>query len=164
MTSREYLDFYAYGDPAPQGSKRHIGNGRMIEASKKLKPWRAAVADAVFRSYVSTGDDRSFTQPVIVTATFYLPKPIRPKFKLWPATMPDLDKLQRSLGDALSIDAGLLADDGLIVWWNAQKVWAAVREDAGVKVSIRLATDADLAKLDEMAADVDALVCDCCGK
>src|SRR5215831_11712417 len=32
------------GDPAPQGSKRHVGNGRMIEASAKLPDWRTAVA------------------------------------------------------------------------------------------------------------------------
>jgi crossover junction endodeoxyribonuclease RusA len=31
-------------EPAPQGSKRHVGGGRMIEASKRVKPWRAAVA------------------------------------------------------------------------------------------------------------------------
>lgn len=33
----------AYGTPAPQGSKRHVGRGVMIESSKNLKPWREAV-------------------------------------------------------------------------------------------------------------------------
>ena len=31
-------------EPAPQGSKRHVGGGRLIEASKRVKPWRQAVA------------------------------------------------------------------------------------------------------------------------
>jgi hypothetical protein len=33
---REFSIFIV-GDPAPQGSKRHVGNGVMIEASKKVK-------------------------------------------------------------------------------------------------------------------------------
>lgn len=36
-----------HGTPAPQGSKRHVGNGVMIESSKKVKPWREAVKWAV---------------------------------------------------------------------------------------------------------------------
>jgi crossover junction endodeoxyribonuclease RusA len=31
------------GIPAPQGSKRHVGNGVMIESSKAVGPWREAV-------------------------------------------------------------------------------------------------------------------------
>ena len=31
------------GVPAPQGSKRHVGGGRLVESSKKVKPWRRAV-------------------------------------------------------------------------------------------------------------------------
>ena len=35
------------GIPAPQGSKRHVGGGRMIESCKALKPWRdLIIADA----------------------------------------------------------------------------------------------------------------------
>ena len=35
------------GVPAPQGSKRHVGMGRMIESCKALKPWREMIiADA----------------------------------------------------------------------------------------------------------------------
>ncbi|QDH92357.1 RusA-like resolvase [Gordonia phage Spooky] len=32
------------GIPAPQGSKRHVGNGILIESSKRVGPWRAVVA------------------------------------------------------------------------------------------------------------------------
>ena len=34
------LTFTAYGIVAGQGSKRHVGNGVMIEQSKRVKPWR----------------------------------------------------------------------------------------------------------------------------
>ena len=39
------------GVPAPQGSKRHIGHGIMIENSKKVKPWRQDVRAAAIDQY-----------------------------------------------------------------------------------------------------------------
>src|SRR3546814_14230461 len=35
-----------HGSPAPQCSKRHVGRGRMIESSQKVKPWRQDVQAA----------------------------------------------------------------------------------------------------------------------
>lgn len=131
---RQELYFTAFGTPRPQGSKRHIGNGRMIEASD-VKPWRRAIAEAVFRAWVATGDERPFTEPVVVWATFYLPRPKSVK-RLLPSVPPDLDKLQRALGDALSIDCGALSDDSLIVKWHTSKVYAD-DHDAGVRVAIK---------------------------
>lgn len=139
---RTDFEFTAFGDPAPQGSKRYVGNGRFIEASSKLKPWRSAVADAVFLEFVRSGDETPFTEPVVVEATFRMPKPKTVK-RLWPSIAPDLDKLQRALGDAMSVDAGLIEDDALIVGWHSRKVYAEPRW-AGVVVRIRLATEADL--------------------
>lgn len=134
MKSRSELYFTAFGTPRPQGSKRHIGNGRMVEASD-VKPWRKAIAEAVFRAWVATGDERPFTEPVVVWATFYLPRPKSVK-RLLPSVPPDLDKLQRALGDALSIDSQALADDSLIVRWHTSKVYAD-EHDAGVRVAIK---------------------------
>jgi crossover junction endodeoxyribonuclease RusA len=137
MTRRE-LYFTAYGDPKPQGSKRHVGNGVLIEASN-VKPWRKAIAAAVFETWVRSGDDRPFTEPVVVYATFYMPRPKSVKREL-PSVAPDLDKLMRGLGDALSIDSQALADDALIVAWKAAKVYADGHEP-GVSVAIRLYND-----------------------
>ena len=116
-----------------------MGNGRFVEASD-VKPWRAAIAHAVRQAFAETGDDASFTEPVQVTATFYLPKPKTVK-RLWPSVAPDLDKLCRALGDALSVDSPALADDSLIVRWHATKAYAESPEKAGVSVSICLAED-----------------------
>lgn len=140
--TRTNISFTAWGDPAPQGSKRYVGQGRFIEASSKLKPWRSAVADAVFMEMVKSGDERAFTEPVVVYATFYMPRPKTVK-RLWPSIAPDLDKLQRALGDGISVDAGLIADDSLIVAWHTTKVYAEPRL-AGCRVSIRLATEEDM--------------------
>lgn len=160
MTRKE-IYFTAFGDPAPQGSK-NVYNGRLVEASKKLKPWRAAVADAVFRTFVATGDDTPFTEPVIVYATFYLPRPKSVK-RLLPSVPPDTDKLCRSLGDAMSIDSHLLADDSLIVRWVATKLYAD-SHNAGVRVGVRLATVEELERAEVLTVIEDEDFCVHCGK
>lgn len=141
--SREELYFTVAGvEPGPQGSKRHVGGGRMIEASKKVGPFREAIAHAVNTAFVATGDHRQFTEPVVVWATFYLPKPSSVK-RLLPSVAPDLDKLMRTLGDGLSINSDALADDGLIVRWHAAKVYADKPGDIGVRVAIKTVALAD---------------------
>jgi Holliday junction resolvase RusA-like endonuclease len=135
------FSFRAYGTPRPQGSKRYVGNGRFIEASD-VKPWRRAIADAVFREYVASGSPVTFTEPVVVYATFYMPKPPSVR-RLLPSVAPDLDKLCRALGDGMSVDCGLLKDDSLIVRWHAEKVYAPVAADAGVSVTIRRFADSN---------------------
>lgn len=136
------LVFRAYGIPRPQGSKRYVGNGRFVEASN-VKPWRIAVANAAFKALAEAGLPE-FTEPVVIRATFYLPRPKTVK-RIWPSVPPDVDKLCRALGDGISVDAqGVLADDSLIVRWDATKVYVADESQAGAQVSIRLATDNDL--------------------
>lgn len=118
------------GEPAPQGSKRHVGNGRMIEASKKVGPWRAAVVDAV----ALLGPFEMFTDPVAVAIVFHLAKPKTVK-RLLPSVPPDLDKLIRGLFDALTI-AGVWADDSLAVVVHATKVYTPEGGENGALVSI----------------------------
>lgn len=134
MNERKELYFTAFGIPRPQGSKRHVGNGVMIEASD-VKPWRKAIANAVFEAWIRSGDDRAFTGPVVVWATFFLPRPKSVK-RFLPTVSPDLDKLQRALGDALSIDSNALTDDAIIVKWHSAKVYADSHEP-GVIVAIK---------------------------
>ncbi len=40
------LTVHVTGSPAAQGSKRHVGGGRLIEQSKAVAPWRKAVRAA----------------------------------------------------------------------------------------------------------------------
>lgn len=49
------IDVVAYGTPAPQGSKRHVGNGVMVESSKRLRPWRQDVKAAAEAARRATG-------------------------------------------------------------------------------------------------------------
>ena len=59
------VEFTVLGVPAPQGSKRHVGRGVLVESSNALGPWRDAVAwaarDAALRHGVTCSTRRSAT-------------------------------------------------------------------------------------------------------
>jgi crossover junction endodeoxyribonuclease RusA len=112
------LVLFVAGIPAPQGSKRHVGNGRMIESSKKVAPWRAAVIREVQALDLAHG----LIGPLALTVHFLLPAPKTIK-RVWPTTRPDLDKLVRSTFDALTI-GGLWLDDSQVVTLMANKQYA----------------------------------------
>jgi crossover junction endodeoxyribonuclease RusA len=104
--------FWVSGLPAPQGSKKAFPRGKktvLVEMSKKVGPWRAAVAAAA-RPHHPTPHDC----PVIVTIDFFMKRPQRmPKGRTVPSVPPDIDKLARSTLDALTGIA--FKDDGLVV-------------------------------------------------
>jgi len=107
-----------YGTPAPQGSKKYVGHGRMIEASAKLKPWRESVKWAALKYR-----KKRIAGPVAVDITFTLPKPKScPKNRLWPDRRPDGDKCTRAVWDSLT-DGGVIDDDARIVKWSGCKVF-----------------------------------------
>lgn len=110
-----------HGTPAPQGSKKSVGRNRFVEASKGLPAWRAAV-EAAARLAAGPGWV-PWDGPVSVSGTVSILKPGTTKFKDHPAGPPDLDKLQRGIGDALT-KSRLITDDSRIVHWDIRKVWA----------------------------------------
>ena len=122
------LSFRIDGLPAPQGSKRHIGNGRMIEASKKVGPWRAAVLEAV-----APLSFEPFSGSVGIEIVFWLEKPKSVKRDL-PTVPPDLDKLVRGLFDALTL-ASVWTDDAIVIEVKSWKFYAD-QERPGASVRI----------------------------
>ena len=122
------ITFWVDGLPASQGSKRHVGNGRLIESDKKLPAWRKAIETTV--AELHKGDP--IDEPVIVRADFYLPKPKKPRWWV-PATALDTDKLQRALGDGME-KGGLLRNDARIITWVATKHYAKDRTGCQVTV------------------------------
>lgn len=113
--------------PAPQGSKRHVGKGVLIEQSKRVKPWRQAVCDAIGTP------PETLDGPLAVQVVFTVSKPTTaPKNRVtYPATRSsgDLDKLLRSTFDALS-DSGTIADDSRIIDVRAIKVYPGEHREA----------------------------------
>lgn len=113
------LEFTVNAKPAPQGSKKHVGGGRMVEMSKNLPAWRTAVAAAAKAAWPY---DTAMDCPVGVVVEFRLQRPKKSKFGDHPAGPPDTDKLCRATGDALEA-AGIVTNDSRIVHWDARKVW-----------------------------------------
>lgn len=114
------MTIHVYGIPAPQGSKRHVGGGRMVESSKKVKPWRESVKWAAVDAFGHLPRP-IVSGPVRLTITFILPRPKRPKCSL-PDRTPDLSKLIRSTEDALT-EVAAWEDDARVVEVFARKVY-----------------------------------------
>jgi crossover junction endodeoxyribonuclease RusA len=115
------LRIVAHGNPAAQGSKKHVGNGRMVEMSKKLPGWRQEVQ---FAARLAAGPAwLPINAAVSITGEIRLRKPNTTKYPDAPAGAPDLDKLQRAIGDALTLSR-VITDDARITHWNIRKVWA----------------------------------------
>lgn len=134
---------FIVGTPAPQGSHRHVGGGRLIESSAKVKPWRETVAAEL------AGHAGAFPDvPVHLEAVFVLRRPkghwgsgrnadrLTPSAPSLPAVKPDLDKLLRALCDAIAM-AGVVRGDQQITTITAAKRYARADEATGVWVALR---------------------------
>ena len=127
-------------EPAPQGSKRHVGGGRMIESSKRVKPWRAAVA------HEAANAGHQITTACSVELEFRFTRPqghwkvngelrdTAPRHCI--VKRNDIDKCCRSTLDGL-VDGGLLLDDSLVTELQAAKRYCLRDEEPGVLVRIR---------------------------
>lgn len=145
------ISFRVHGTPAPQGSKRHVGNGIMIESSAKVKPWRQDVKYAALQAHSEccgdTGVHFPNHQAVVVTAMFYLQRPqshyrsgahsgeLKPAAPNWAPKRPDIDKLTRSTLDALG-EAGIWADDAQVCRLHATKRYVNAGETPGALLEI----------------------------
>jgi len=147
---REPLQFFVSGHPRGQGSKRHVGGGRLVESSKDLAPWRKAIAE---EARAALGELELFSGPVRVQAVFWFQRPAShygtgrnagnlkasaPRFR---DSLPDVDKLARALLDGLVI-GGVLRDDRLVVQLWAEKLYGL----PGVLVEVSEATGGVLPK------------------
>ena len=127
------FSYFVDGIPAPQGSKNgFIKNGRvvMVEASKKVKPWRDAVTK---QTQLTMRNRETMTNPVELTLVFYLPRP-KTATRLFPSVKPDLDKLIRSTFDGLT-SGGLYLDDALVVAVTATKLYATDKTGCSIHVA-----------------------------
>ena len=146
----ELIKIRVYGLPAPQGSKKHIGRGILVESSKKVKPWRQEVLRATLDSDQYSG--QVIDKACQVSLEFLIPRPRshygtgRNKNKLKPSSPyfctsmrnGDIDKLCRSTIDGLSVTSGgaLLADDSLIVQLTASKRYCFENELFGAWILV----------------------------
>ena len=142
------IAFFVPGVPRPQGSKtafyiKTIKRVVQMDACKDLKPWRATVAAFAREAYQGP----IITGPVSMIVDFVFARPVnhygsgknaaRLKESA-PVRMSngyDLDKLQRSIGDALT---GIVyRDDKQIDEWHAQKIYG---DKTGVTITVEVET------------------------
>lgn len=129
--------FYTFvlGNPAPQGSKRHVGRGVMLESSKRLAPWRSNVRSACLDA---AGKPLAFFDgAVYVELLFVLKRPVSTPKSRTPVAIkkPDIDKLARAILDAIG-SAGVWRDDSQVVALSAYKRIAMLDETPGCRIKI----------------------------
>jgi Holliday junction resolvase RusA-like endonuclease len=126
------VEFTVLGEPQPQGSKTVIQQKgrrpRMIEDNPLTEPWRATIAKA---AHAAVDGGELMTGPLRLRVVFVFPRPkghfgtgrnegtLKPSAPLYVRTRPDVDKLLRAVGDAIT---GIVCrDDAQLVEVRAEK-------------------------------------------
>lgn len=142
MTLLHDLSFFVPGVPAPKGSLRHVGNGRLIEQVAASAPWRERVNAAALEAAQEQKWEHGPHVPVFVTIEFTVPKPKSVR-RFFPVTRGsgDIDKLCRNILDAISDTRkapGVLRDDSCVIDLHAKKRFTpdSMRSGAWVHVDL----------------------------
>ena len=165
------VEIRVYGIPRPQGSKRHVGRGIMVEASKHVGQWRndvMAAAAAAYRGAPITG-------PVRLEIMFLFPRPKshfgtgRNVDKL-KASAPvhyisrahgDTSKLIRSTEDAISASSGypVIEDDSQVVTLSVHKRYVTDAEGCGAIIRVIESQYDSNRPSPHLRGNAEALVC-----
>lgn len=131
---------FVRGIPAPKGStksyiyKRKATGKLRVSTTAALsttEPWQRSVQTQIAFNW----DGPAWEGPVEITLIFTLLRPasVSAKKRPWPCVQPDLDKLERTILDAL-VRAGALRDDGQVCVVSKQKVYG---DQPGVELELR---------------------------
>lgn len=134
------ISFTVYGTPVPQGSMRAFvpkGWTRAVVTgdNAKTKPWRQEVA-LMARDAMNLACKSPALRPlgVSVACDFYFSRPkSTPRRVVWKTTKPDIDKLLRSVLDALK--GVCYEDDGQVIWACPAKYFDA-QPRAEIRVTV----------------------------
>lgn len=121
------IEFTVEGIPRPQGSKRHVGNGIMVESSKHVASWRTMVRDAARKAMGGKAAVKG--EPVFMQCLFFFERPkahynskgLRSDAPRYVIKKPDSDKLIRAVLDACS--AVVYYDDSQVQIDLCVKLW-----------------------------------------
>ena len=135
------LCFVVYGLPAAQGSKRHMGNGILVESSKAVSPWRQ---DCKHAALAIKPHDWDTSLPMGLSVIFRFKRPathigkrgVKPSAPIHntSARSGDLDKLCRSTLDSLT--GVLYDDDRQVVSITATKRYCLSDEPQGALITL----------------------------
>ncbi len=117
------VTIWVSGDPAPKGSMnafpiKRVKNGKesigtVLTHSKRSKHWETLVRDQLPSGVFLDG-------PLEIEIWYYLQRPQTVK-RPWPSVIPDMDKMNRAVWDALK---GMIEDDSRIVDSESHKRYA----------------------------------------
>lgn len=107
------ITFTVYGIAQPKGSMRaYVPRGMkfpiVTDSNRNAKSWAQLVAQGASNALAAIPGAAILDGPVRLSVLFYLPRPKKYQIRKWTAqtpahlTAPDLDKLIRSIGDALT--------------------------------------------------------------
>lgn len=144
------LTVFVAGVPAPQGSKRYLGNGVLVESSKRVAPWRADIRQAAEKAITGGAHADLWNGPVSVVLSFAMPRPkhhyrtgrhadeLRDHAPLVHTNTPDMDKLERAVLDAFT---GIVwEDDKRVVEKHTTKTYANYEQHPGVVITVQAVT------------------------
>jgi Holliday junction resolvase RusA-like endonuclease len=137
----DVVAFVVDGEPAPQGSKTRLATGGMREDNPATVPWRNAIAA---RARQVMAGRPPLIGPLELDVAFMFARPkshyrtgrhagqLKPNAPIYCDKRPDLDKLLRAIGDAIT---GIVAvDDAAIVELRARKAYGSPSAHIAVRV------------------------------
>ncbi len=158
------ISLYMFGYPGAQGSHKYVGHrgGKPIlkEQNEAMEPWRDSIRQVVAKVTGGISGWEAINEAVVVSVVFTMPPTAAATKRgdVYHTGTPDLDKLQRAVGDGLSpakvvpADLGgvmgmsrataskalmvdrrrcaVLHDDSRIVRWIGAKVYPSMTVDA----------------------------------
>jgi Holliday junction resolvase RusA-like endonuclease len=138
------LAFTVFGVAVPKGNMRALMLKGMkfpivTDSNRSAKSWQQLVAQGASQALqqLPPADRTLLTDGVRLTVAFYLPRPKKYSKRgvdVMHLTAPDIDKLLRSIGDALT--KVVWQDDSQVVELVAVKRYAAVGEPPRVDICI----------------------------
>jgi Holliday junction resolvase RusA-like endonuclease len=145
------ITFDVIGTPVPQGSMKALGRsnaGRTIMThsnGSELMPWRQTVAAV---AHDKRPEDWPMDAPISMSITFRFPRPashykkdgtLKASAPAQKLTKPDLDKLVRSIGDALATI--LYRGDQQIISIVSTKRYVVGNESPGALITVTASAD-----------------------
>ena len=147
--SQTLIEFRVHGIPRPQGSKRHVGRGIMVESSRHVHQWRNDVMSAAAAAFKG----EPIADAVQLEIMFFFPRPkghygtgrnadkLKPSAPELPTSRSygDTTKLARSTEDAISECSGypVLKDDSQVTDLICRKRYACAVNPPGALVRVR---------------------------
>ena len=127
----EVIHITIEGTARPQGSKRHVGKGIMVESSKHVGLWRTWVR---LKATQAMAGRPLIVGPVQIAILFQFDRPkkhsttkgLRENAPLYHTSKPDADKLLRAILDALT--GVVFRDDSQVAYCLVRKhYWTAAQ-------------------------------------